>query len=487
MLKHLPENLKSTLLLYSFNSMIRDVEILEMNANFTAILLTHLKLLKLEKKEILYREDDPSQEIYFISKGSIKLVTDSGQGIFTLVQGTHFGELEILEPSKRLCFAQASEPSVVIVCDKTVFLEALKDFPDVDAKIRKVARYRKEKLETNVKQLEGQQNVSSPTFHKASRKLLKSTDYFYNVLLKHGKTPKKNKNSPMLNLSATLRKGQTTGKAGGSPTNKNISETKKPFNFSAALERSKPTKAMTLKERILAQQAKESRLSLQQETLGHLPSQPNDNSKGSINFNDGMFANDKKEELKINDILIQGDNKPKEANSKENFPNLGGSNNRIMLPNDNSSNHKDDSSGHKEGNLFVKTANFLDLVNSDENRNKNAQPVLRLQDRTEEGVDSKSLTPKTDNGSTNDKTPENMLLKTKQKLANRADTSTDKPIYLSAVHDGLSEVRKLKEEAELLYSQMDTKKQNIVEIFSIIAERQIDINTTVEKLFSINK
>jgi len=246
MLKHLPENLKSTLLLYSFNSMIRDVEILEMNANFTAILLTHLKLLKLEKKEILYREDDPSQEIYFISKGSIKLVTDGGQGIFTLVQGTHFGELELLEPSKRLCFAQASEPSVVIVCDKTVFLEALKDFPDVDAKIRKVARYRKEKLETNVKQLEGQ-NVSSPTFHKTSRKLLKSTDYFYNVLLKHGKTPKKSKTSPMFNLSATLRKGQTTGKAGGSPTNKNISETKKPFNFSAALERSKPTKAMTLK------------------------------------------------------------------------------------------------------------------------------------------------------------------------------------------------------------------------------------------------
>ena len=62
MLKHLPENLKSTLLLYSFNSMIRDIEILEMNANFTAILLTHLKLLKLEKREILYRQDDPSQE-----------------------------------------------------------------------------------------------------------------------------------------------------------------------------------------------------------------------------------------------------------------------------------------------------------------------------------------------------------------------------------------------------------------------------------------
>jgi len=62
MLKHLPENLKSTLLLYSYNGMIRDIELLGMNANFTALLLTHLKLLKLEKREILYREEDPSQE-----------------------------------------------------------------------------------------------------------------------------------------------------------------------------------------------------------------------------------------------------------------------------------------------------------------------------------------------------------------------------------------------------------------------------------------
>jgi len=117
-------------------------------------------------------------------------------------------------------------------------LEALKDFPDVDAKIRKVAKYRKEKLETNVKQLETQnaQNVSSPSFHsKINRKLLKSTDYFYNVLLKHTKTPKKNK-SPMFDLSNSLRKGATKG---GSPTNKSIYESKKPFDFSAALENSK--------------------------------------------------------------------------------------------------------------------------------------------------------------------------------------------------------------------------------------------------------
>lgn len=116
MLKHLPENLKSTLLLYSYHTMIKDIEILELNANFTAAILTHLKLLKLEKREILYREGDPTQEskkyflkfilltsiVYFISKGSIKMVTEYGQGIYTLVQGTYFGELEILEEVNKL-------------------------------------------------------------------------------------------------------------------------------------------------------------------------------------------------------------------------------------------------------------------------------------------------------------------------------------------------------------------------------------------------
>jgi hypothetical protein len=67
-LKHLPESLKGTLLLYSYHSMTKNIEILEMNANFTAAILIHLKLIKLEKREILYREGDPSQESTNIQK-----------------------------------------------------------------------------------------------------------------------------------------------------------------------------------------------------------------------------------------------------------------------------------------------------------------------------------------------------------------------------------------------------------------------------------
>jgi len=124
-----------------------------------------------------------------------------------------------------------------------------------------------------------------------------------------------------------------------------------------------------------------------------------------------------------------------------------------------------DDSGQKDGNnLFVKTANFLDLVNSDENRAKveaEKAAALKLNDNktddtSEYDSKSKTQTPKADETTRDEKTPQNQLLSTKQKLMNKDDLP-DKPAYFSLVHDGINEVRKLKEEAELLCSQMDTK------------------------------
>ena len=88
--------------------MIKNIGLLQIDANFTAKILTHLKLLKLKQREILYRQDDPAMEskshiiiitslVYFIAKGSVKLVSENGEGIFSFVEGTFFGELEILD------------------------------------------------------------------------------------------------------------------------------------------------------------------------------------------------------------------------------------------------------------------------------------------------------------------------------------------------------------------------------------------------------
>ncbi len=146
MLTELPSNLRTGLLLYSYYNMIKNISLLQIDANFTAKILTHLKLLKLKQREILYREDDPSMEVYFISKGSVKLVSEDGEGIFSFIEGTYFGELEILDnvfiplqiiilKTKRICFCQASQSTVLLVCDRKYFLNAMKDFPAIQTQV----------------------------------------------------------------------------------------------------------------------------------------------------------------------------------------------------------------------------------------------------------------------------------------------------------------------------------------------------------------
>jgi len=61
-LKGLPVSLKTTLLLYSYYDLIKNIRILQVDPNFTASLLPYFKLQKLHKEEIVYREDDLSHE-----------------------------------------------------------------------------------------------------------------------------------------------------------------------------------------------------------------------------------------------------------------------------------------------------------------------------------------------------------------------------------------------------------------------------------------
>ena len=103
-------------MLISYYPMIHNIQLLNLDVNFAVALALHLKVLKLKKREILYREDDPSEEsisciysnpyhiyvVYFICKGLVSLITEEGDGIYSFVQGTYFGELETFQ--KVICF-----------------------------------------------------------------------------------------------------------------------------------------------------------------------------------------------------------------------------------------------------------------------------------------------------------------------------------------------------------------------------------------------
>lgn len=97
-------------MIFSYYSLINNIRLLQVDANFTAALVANFKLLRLVEGETLYREDDLSTEstllkvtwaniklVYFVSKGAVKFVTEAAEGIYCLTEGTYFGEVEMIE------------------------------------------------------------------------------------------------------------------------------------------------------------------------------------------------------------------------------------------------------------------------------------------------------------------------------------------------------------------------------------------------------
>lgn len=68
LLKELPTNLRSHLILFSYAKLIRNIRLLKIDPNFTATICPYLKILTLRTDEMIYRQDDPSMESIFTMK-----------------------------------------------------------------------------------------------------------------------------------------------------------------------------------------------------------------------------------------------------------------------------------------------------------------------------------------------------------------------------------------------------------------------------------
>ena len=62
----LPNNLRQEIVLSVYSNIIEKVNIFKMDLDYTAEILEVTNILKLNKDEILYREEDPANEIYIV-------------------------------------------------------------------------------------------------------------------------------------------------------------------------------------------------------------------------------------------------------------------------------------------------------------------------------------------------------------------------------------------------------------------------------------
>ncbi|CAK91368.1 unnamed protein product (macronuclear) [Paramecium tetraurelia] len=170
------------------------------DVNHTQNLLKSCKFITFEKNEIIYRKGQFSDEIYYLIKGDVRIVSKNRYNILTILQGTIFGEFEALNEQPRFTYAIAQQRSLILIVQLKSFIECFKQSKLINFEVSQLYARRKQlilqqfKLEKiELKRLKRknliifEDNDISPEFKKRKTNdnhLQTNQIYHYNLLKK---------------------------------------------------------------------------------------------------------------------------------------------------------------------------------------------------------------------------------------------------------------------------------------------------------------
>ncbi len=73
--------------------------------------------------------------MYFLGNGKVILANEAGKVVVAMVEGCCFGEIEVIEDSKRKHFAVADQSCNIYFCKKDIFLKYYSDSPEVKSQV----------------------------------------------------------------------------------------------------------------------------------------------------------------------------------------------------------------------------------------------------------------------------------------------------------------------------------------------------------------
>lgn len=118
---------------------------------------TKTKMRENNKKEIIYFPDEPSDTIYFLKTGKIKISRISEDGKTTTLDllgpGDIFGESALLEQANHTNIAEVVENSIICSINKKIFRELLEKNPQLNLSINKFIGFRMRKIQALVEDL----------------------------------------------------------------------------------------------------------------------------------------------------------------------------------------------------------------------------------------------------------------------------------------------------------------------------------------------
>ncbi|OMJ74679.1 hypothetical protein SteCoe_26358 [Stentor coeruleus] len=155
LLREIPSNLREEILEF-FNQ--RTVETIlffkDKPSFFINQVVPLLKSSVFVFKDIVYEENEAAEEVYFINTGRVHLKALNKIVFRTYIQGSYFGEIEIIEGLPRDSTATiASMEAQLFLLRKVEFMQALEDFPEIKDETITISKVRK------LKQNEGKAHV----------------------------------------------------------------------------------------------------------------------------------------------------------------------------------------------------------------------------------------------------------------------------------------------------------------------------------------
>lgn len=148
-LKDLPSNLREEIMDHNNLGIVKGIHFFANRpSRFVNSFVKNMQLCFFVNKDVIYEEDDTSEEVYFIKEGRVLLRVEQDIVFRVYFPGSYFGEIEILEDTYRTSTAiVCSNTAQIYKITKEEFISILSNYKSIYETVKSLAKSRKFKHE----------------------------------------------------------------------------------------------------------------------------------------------------------------------------------------------------------------------------------------------------------------------------------------------------------------------------------------------------
>ncbi len=147
-LAELPPSVRERVGLYLNKPLVKKVPFLaDASEDLISKIVLNLRPIVYMEGDYIFRKGDEGDNLYFISKGIVEIVSEDGITIYgTLTDGSFFGEIALIKDSPRTASIRAKVFCDLYYIDKTTFKILVKGYPKFEAHINELVEERMKRL-----------------------------------------------------------------------------------------------------------------------------------------------------------------------------------------------------------------------------------------------------------------------------------------------------------------------------------------------------